>query len=311
MHRGQPTAAGRGRRNAVAVANNLRFGRAAEACFVGQPTLSAQIRKLEDELGVTLFERTKRNVRITPVGAEIVAQARTLLAAADLIEETAKASLDPLSGPLRLGMIPTIGPYLTPTLLPSLRHGLPKIELGLSEDLTEVLERQLLDGRIDAAIIATDNTDRRLSEIMLFDEPFWIALPRDHPLAARDEVALKDIAAEELLLLEDGHCLSEQVASFCAEAFRTGPRISTQHTSLMTILALVGAGAGVTLVPALSLRGSWVTDSGIAVRKEKSRKAHRAVRVAFRTSFPRCPMLEKLADIVCACVPDTVSPARR
>ena len=122
---------------------------------------------------------------------------------------------------------------------------------------------------------------------------------------------MKEIAAEELLLLEDGHCLSEQVASFCAEAFRSGPRISAQHTSLMTILALVGAGAGVTLVPALSLRGSWVTDSGIAVRKEKSRKAHRAVRVAFRTSFPRRPLLEKLADIVCASVPDTVSPARR
>ena len=259
---------------------------------------------------MTLFERTKRSVRITLVGAEIVAQARTLLAA-DLIEETAKARLDPLSGPLRLGMIPTIGPYLTPTLLPSLRHGLPKVELDLSEDLTEVLERQLLGGRIDAAIIATDNTDRRLSEIMLFDEPFWIALPRDHRLAARDEVALKDIAAEELLLLEDGHCLSEQVVSFCAEAFRTGPRISTQHTSLMTILALVGAGAGVTLVPALSLRGSWVTDSGIAVLKEKSRKVHRAVRIAFRTPFPRRLLLEKLGDIVCASVPDTVSPARR
>ena len=162
---------------AVAVADNRHFGRAAEACFVGQPTLSAQIRKLEDELGVTLFEHTKRSVRITPVGAEIVAQARTVLAAADLIEETAKASLDPLSGPLRLGMIPTIGPYLTPILLPSLRHGRPKVELGLSEDMTEVLEHQLLDGRIDAAIIATDITDRRLSEIMLFDEPFGSPCP--------------------------------------------------------------------------------------------------------------------------------------
>ena len=296
---------------AVAVAEHGHFGRAAKACFVGQPTLSAQIRKLEDELGITLFERTKRSVRITPIGGEIVAQARTLLAAADLIVETAKASLDPLSGPLRLGMITTIGPYLTPTLLPSLRHGLPKVDLGLSEDTTETLERQLLDGRIDAAIIATDATDHRLSEIMLFDEPFWIALPHNHALANRDEVALKDIAAEELLLLEDGHCLSDQVISFCAEVFRTDPKVSTQHTSLMTILALVGAGAGVTLVPALSLRGSWVTDSGIVMRKEAARKAQRAVRVAFRTSFPRRPLLEKLADIVCASVPDTVSPARR
>ncbi|NKB60323.1 MAG: LysR family transcriptional regulator [Alphaproteobacteria bacterium] len=295
----------------VAVAEYGHFGRAVEACLIGQPTLSAQIRKLEDELGITLFERTKRSVRITPIGEEIVAQARTLLAAADLITETAKASLDPLSGPLRLGMIPTIGPYLTPTLLPSLRHGLPKVELGLSEDTTEILERQLLDGQIDAAITATDVTDRRLSEIALFDEPFWIALPRDHALAAQDEVALRDIASEELLLLEDGHCLSDQVVSFCADAFRTGPKVSTQHTSLMTILALVGAGAGVTLVPALSLRGSWVTDSGIVMRKEKSRKARRAVRIAFRNSYPRRQLLEKLADIVAASVPDTVSPVRR
>lgn len=295
----------------VAVAEHGHFGRAAEACLVGQPTLSAQIRKLEDELGVTLFERTKRSVRITPIGEEIVAQAQTLLAAADLIAETAKASLDPLSGPLRLGMIPTIGPYLTPTLLPSLRYGLPKVELRLSEDTTEILERQLLDGQIDAAITATDVTDRRLSEIALFNEPFWIALPRDHALSARDEVALKDIASEELLLLEDGHCLSDQVVSFCADAFRSGPKVSTQHTSLMTILALVGAGAGVTLVPALSLRGSWVTDSGIVMRKEKSRKAHRAVRIAFRATFPRRPLLEKLADIVGASVPDTVSPVKR
>jgi LysR family hydrogen peroxide-inducible transcriptional activator len=295
----------------VAVADLSHFGRAAAACFVGQPTLSAQIRKLEQELGVTLFERTKRSVRVTPIGEEIVAQARTLLATADLILGTAQASLDPLSGPLRLGMIPTIGPYLTPTLLPSLRHGLPNVQLGLSEDTTEILERQLLDGQIDAAIIATDVSDRRLSEIMLFDEPFWIALPRAHALSAQDEVALKDIAAEELLLLEDGHCLSDQVVSFCANSFRTGPKISTQHTSLMTILALVGAGAGVTLVPSLSLRGSWVTDSGIVMRKEKSRKALRTVRIAFRATYPRRPMLEKLADIVGASVPDTVSPVRR
>jgi LysR family hydrogen peroxide-inducible transcriptional activator len=296
---------------AVAVADHGHFGRAAEACFVGQPTLSAQLRKLEDELGVTLFERTKRSVAITPIGTEIVAHARSLLGMAALIEETAEASRDPLSGPLRLGMIPTIGPYLTPTLLPSLRHGLPKVALDLSEDMTEVLERRLLDGEIDAAILATEVADRRLTDIKLFDEPFWIALPGGHPLAVLDDVALKDIAAEELLLLEEGHCLSDQVVSFCAAAFRTGPKVSTQHTSLMTILALVGAGAGVTLVPALSLAGSWVTDSGIALRKEKARKAYRTVRVAFRASFPRRPLLEKFADIVCASLPDTVSPVRR
>jgi len=296
---------------AVAVADHGHFGRAAESCFVGQPTLSAQLRKLEGELGVTLFERTKRSVRITPIGETIVAQARAVLDAAALIEETAKASLDPLSGPLRLGMIPTIGPYLTPTLLPSLRHGLPKMALSLAEDTTEILERRLLEGEIDAAIIATDVSDRRLSEIALFEEPFWIALPRTHPLATRDELSLADIEAEELLLLEDGHCLSDQVVSFCSSAFKGNPKVSTQHTSLMTILALVGSGAGLTLVPALSLGGSWVTDSGIVMRKEKTRQVGRSVRVAFRSSFPRRPLLEKLADIVAASLPDTVMPVRR
>ena len=296
---------------AVVLADTRHFGRAAAACFVGQPTLSAQIRKLEEHLGVTLFERTKRSVAITPIGEEIVGQARVLLDQAARIEETAQASRDPLSGPLRLGMIPTIGPYLTPTLLPSLRHGLPNVALNLSEDTTKVLERRLLDGEIDAAILATEVADRRLSDIKLFDEPFWIALPRDHPLAAQDDVALRDVETEELLLLEEGHCLADQVVAFCTDAFRTGPKVSTQHTSLMTILALVGSGAGVTLVPALSLGGSWVTDSGIALRKETAGKAYRSVRVAFRTSFPRRPLLEKLADIVAASVPDTVSPMRR
>lgn len=296
---------------AVAVADHGHFGRAAAACFVGQPTLSAQLRKLEGELGVTLFERTKRSVRITPIGEEIVAQARDLLAQADRIAQTARASLDPLSGPLRLGMIPTIGPYLTPTLLPALRYGMPKVELNLSEQMTHDLEAQLLDGRIDAAILATDVTDRRLDEIPLFDEPFWIALPQRHRLASREEVALADISAEELLLLEDGHCLSDQVVAFCSRAFRGHPKVSTQHTSLMTILALVGAEAGVTLVPALGLRGSWVTDSGIAMRKEESRQAYRSVRLVFRNTFPRRALMEKLADIVCASVPDTVQPARR
>lgn len=295
----------------VALAEYTHFGRAAEACYVGQPTLSAQIRKLEEELGVALFERTKRSVRITPIGETIVAQARVLLDQAALIEETARASRDPLSGPLRLGMIPTIGPHLTPTLLPSLRYGLPDVTLELSEDTTEVLERRLLDGEIDAAILATDVTDRRLDEIALFDEPFWIALPSGHALAAQDAVALKDIAPEELLVLEEGHCLADQVVAFCSAASRTDPKVNTQHTSLMTIVALVGSGAGVTLVPALSLGGSWVTDSGVALRKEKAGKAFRSVRVAFRNTFPRRPLLEKFADIVAASVPDTVSPARR
>jgi len=295
----------------VAVADHCHFGQAADACHVGQPTLSAQIRKLEEQLGATLFERTKRSVRVTPLGEEIVVKARALIALANEIEETAKARRNPLSGPLQLGMIPTLGPYLTPILLPSLRHGLPEVQLSLAETVTEQLEARLLTGELDAAILATAPGDARLAEIPLFEEPFWIALPKGHDLQDREEIALSDLESEEILLLEDGHCLSDQVLSFCGQAFSRSPRVSTRHTSLMTIVALVGAGVGVTLVPALSLGGSWVTDSGVILRKETSRTASRAVRLVFRASFPRRQLIDKLADILCAIVPDTVSPARR
>ena len=298
-------------RYAVAVAELGHFGRAASACHVSQPALSGQIRKLEDHLGLVLFERTKRSVRITPGGEEIVGHAKRLLETADLIEETAKAHLDPLSGPLRLGMIPTIGPYLTPRLMPSIARGLPRIGLRLFEDLTAVLEAELVHGKLDAAILATPVDDARLCEIALYDEPFWIALPSAHPLAQHDEVDLADVGLEELLLLADGHCLRDQIISLCSEALPREPNVSTQHTSLATILALVGAGAGVTLVPATSLAGGWVTDSGIALRREKSRTAVRAVRLAYRRTFPRRLALERLADIACATLPDTVNRERR
>ena len=296
---------------AVAVAELGHFGRAASACHVSQPALSGQVRKLEDHLGIALFERTKRTVRITPAGEEVIAHARALLELVDLIEETAKARVDPLSGPLRLGMIPTIGPYLTPVLLPSVARDLPNIKLELLEEMTEVLEGALIDGRIDAAILATPIRDPRLAEIALYDEPFWVALPHRHPLAQEEEIDVSDVGLDEFLLLADGHCLRDQVLSFCSEVMRNEPTVSTQHTSLTTVLALVGAGAGVTLVPAMSLAGAWVTDSGIALRREKSRTASRSVRLAFRKSFPRRAALEKLADIVCAILPDTVYPERR
>jgi LysR family hydrogen peroxide-inducible transcriptional activator len=296
---------------ALMVAELGHFSRAAEACHVSQPALSGQIQKLEQHLGVTLFERTKRKVRITPVGEDILRHARDILALVTVIEETASARKDPLSGPLRLGMIPTIAPYLTPLLLPSLRHGLPKMELSLTEGMTHVLEKQLLEGEIDAAVLATRVLEPQLAEIALYTEPFWIALPHGHAMEDQDTVSIFDIQSEDLLLLADGHCLRDQVLSFCERTLVTNPAFNTQNTSLATILALVGAGMGVTLVPAMSLQGSWVTDAGIAVRRETSGQANRSVTLAYRKSFPRRQMLEKLADIVCAILPDTVTPERR
>ena len=295
---------------AVAVAELGHFGRAAAACHVSQPALSGQIRKLEDHLGIALFERTKRSVSVTPAGERILTHARALIGMADLIEETAEALVDPLSGPLRLGTIPTIGPYLTPILLPATARELPKIHMLLCEDFTAHLEAALIEGRIDAAILATPVAHPRIAEIPLYEEPFWVALPNGHRLAVEDEVSVADIGLDEFLLLADGHCLRDQVLSFCSEALPNEPRFSTQHTSLATLLALVGAGAGVTLVPAMSLGGGGVTDSGIALRREKSGKACRSVRLAFRGSFPRRSALLKLADVICAVLPDTVTQAR-
>lgn len=296
---------------AVAVAEYGHFGRAAESCHVSQPALSGQIQKLEEQLGVALFERTKRSVRVTSVGEEILDHARELLKLVKVIEDTAMARKDPYSGTLRLGLIPTIGPYLTPYLLPSIPRSLPDIDLRLSEGMTHVLEQQLLSGEIDAAILATDVTDPHLTTINLYVEPFWVALPHGHPLEDQETVDLADIEAEDLLLLSDGHCLRDQVLNFCERAFSTNPAINTQNTSLPTLLALVGAGAGATLMPALSLHGPWLTDAGIAVRRERTGKASRSINLTYRSAFPRAQLLEKLADLICAMVPDTVIPERR
>lgn len=296
---------------AVAVGDFGHFGQAAEACHVSQPALSGQIQKLERELGVVLFERTNRRVRVTSAGEELLHMAKALLDQAGAIKEKADALKDPLAGRLGLGMIPTIGPYLTPTLLPSVKHHLPRVDLALTESMTQVLERQLLAGDIDAALLATPVTDKRLTATPLYDEPFWIALPHGHRLETEEAIDIADIRTDELLLLADGHCLRDQVLSFCHRTGSATSTITTQDTSLSTILALVGAGAGMTLVPATSLQGSWMTDGGIAVRREASGLAQRSVSLVCRESYPRREILEKLADVICAVVPDTVRPRRR
>ncbi len=295
----------------VAVATRCHFGQAAKDCNVSQPALSGQIKKLEEQLGVTLFERSNRRVQVTRIGEEIVEDARKILKIVDGIEEKASSRTDPLTGKMKLGMIPTIGPYLAPLLLPSVSHGLPKLEIEISENMTSVLESQLLGGKIDVALVATAPENENFEEIPLYQEPFWIALPHGHVLERQEVIDLSDIRSDDLLLLGDGHCLRDQVLALYSQDQEEPPHIATQQTSLTTVLALVGAGAGVTLVPAMSLRGPWVTDSGIAVRKEMSGRAARKVRLLFRKSYPKRAALEKLADIICAILPDTVFPERR
>lgn len=286
----------------VAVSEERHFGRAAVRCHISQPALSGQIRKLEASLGVALFERTNRIVQVTPVGEQIVAQARRLITISDEIVATAQNARDPFSGQFRLGIIPTVGPYLSPLILTEISRGLPNLALTLVEGLTPDLMKRLANGDLDGAILATELEDPHLKEIVLYDEPFWVALSENHLLAAHETVDLGELSPEELLLLADGHCLRDQVVDACQA--KTGiNNANTRETSLETLFALVAAGDGVTLAPALTNRNGSRQSSTIVMRRERSGTAGRTVRLAIRVSYPRAEMADRLASIVRAKVP--------
>jgi LysR family hydrogen peroxide-inducible transcriptional activator len=292
----------------LAVAETRHFGKAAERCFVSQPTLSGQIKKLEEQLGVVIFERTNRSVEVTPIGDEILGHARLLVEQADAIEQVARAHQDPLAGPLRVGAIPTLSPYLMPLLLVPLKERCPQLKLVLFEETTDTLLRRLDQHELDAALLATPTLNPDLTDIPLFDEPFWLAHPRNHPLNEQNEITQDDLESIDLLLLAEGHCLSHQVMEVCklAERPRTGEMADLRAASLETLLQLVSAGFGCTLVPALAVRGSWMTDSGIIARQLDLPDAQRRVSLVFRRSFPRRAALETLAEIALSQLPNTV-----
>ncbi len=292
----------------VAVAENRNFHKAAARCFVSQPTLSSQIKKLEQELGVSLFERNHRSVIITPVGEQILIHARQLLEQADLIQQTAHAHQDPLAGPLRIGAIPTLSPYLMPQTLIAMRQDYPQIRMILSEEVTDRLLARLHAGEIDGALLATPEEARDLEMVNLFEEPFWLAHPRNHPLYYQDEISRGDLEKLDLLLLADEHCLALQVMEVCHYTPRDGHEEITdlRAASLETLLQLVGAGVGCTLVPALALRGAWVTESGVIARKLELPDARRLVRLVFRRHFPRRQVLEVFAEVIRRYLPNTV-----
>lgn len=298
---------------AVAVAETAHFGRAADACHVSQPTLSGQIKKLEESLGVELFERTNRSVRLTPVGERVVAIARTMLRSASEIEQTAKAHRDPARGTLRLGMIPTIAPSLIPLFVPALRQRFPALTLALSEETTDRLLVRLDEGDIDAAVIATAPENTRLETIPLYREPFWFALPKRHPLARTKRTGIdpKEVSGEELLLLTDGHCLRDQALSLCGRA-SAGGQTDTMATSLETLVNLVAAGQGITLVPALSLPLASRCP-GVVLREPRGgagERAERVIRLVHRPGFSHRALLAEIAEVVRGVLPDDVAPVR-
>ena len=293
----------------IAVADQRHFGRAAEVCCVSQPTLSGQVKKLEEQLGVTLFERTRRSVTLTPIGAEIVAQARNVVEQADALLQLAKRHQNPYAGPLRVGAIPTLSPYLMPLILRPLKARYPQMRLVLFEEPTERLLARLKKHEIDAALLATAVDDPELVAEPLFDEPFWLAHPVSDPLYTQDEITREEIENMDLLLLADGHCLADQVMDVCGWEQR--PRDSEmgalRAASLETLLQLVGAGFGSTLVPALATRGSWMTDSGIVARQLDFPDTWRRISMVYRKSFPRKQALGGLAAVILDNLPNTVT----
>ena len=233
----------------VAVADHRHFGRAAEACFVSQPTLSTQIKKLERELGVELFERHPRQVLLTAAGEQVLQHARRAVAEADSIREVARQTRDPETGSLRLGIFPTLGPYLLPHVVPALHRRFPQLELLLVEEKTEVLLQRLHDGVIDVAALALPVDGDHLHSEPLFDEQFVLAVPADHDLAStKRKVNLSVIAGEQLLLLEEGHCLRAQALSVC-HLNGASERRGFRATSLETLRQMVASGGGITLLP--------------------------------------------------------------
>lgn len=277
----------------VAVAEHRHFGRAAETCHVSQPTLSSQIRKLEDELGVTLLERTNKRVDLTPVGAQILAHARASLAEAAQMEEVARAARDPLVGPLKLGVIPTLAPYLMPLILKPLKQACPGLTIELWEDQTRALIENLRNHRLDAALLATPPESPEITEIALFEEPLLAALPLDHRCAGAKKIAEAELT-DELMVLADGHCLANQALAAC-HAKAGGLRSSMQAATLETLVNLVAAGYGATLVPALA--ASSFRHREIVLLPLKGYTA-RTIRLASRPGFPRPQALRALERVI-------------
>ncbi len=293
----------------VTLAETCHFSRAAQRCCISQPTLSGQIKKLEDELGVMIFERNNRSVHLTAIGEHLLVHAQKALEQADAIEQVARAYQDVLAGPLRLGVIPTLSPYLLPLILSPLRTQYPQLRLVLFEELTDTLLQRLRHHQLDALLLATPISDPELQALTLFDEPFWLAHPRGHALDQRTVIRTADLEMADLLLLAEGHCLTDQVMEVChlAERPRDGELADLRAAGLETLLHLVASGFGCTLVPALALDSGWATDPRIRIRALPKIKAERRITLVFRTSFPRIVALHALAQVIGRQLPASVN----
>jgi len=281
----------------VALAEHRHFGRAAEASFVSQPTLSTQIKKLEDELGVPLVERTPRKVLLTEVGRDIAVRARDVLNEIEQIRGVARRTLDPESGTVRLGIFPTLGPYLLPHALPLVRKAFPRLELLLVEDKTEAVLRLLREGKLDAGILALPLHEDSLHSEFLFEEPFLLAVSSEHALAHKHgQLKLGDLSNQNLLLLEDGHCLRDQALEVCHLA-GAGERSGFRATSLETLRQMVAANVGITLLPVMAVQPPVAPVENLHLIEFKGHPPSRRIAMVWRKSSAMDGFLKRLAEI--------------
>jgi LysR family hydrogen peroxide-inducible transcriptional activator len=278
----------------VAVAEHQHFGRAAEACFVSQPTLSTQIKKLEEELGVVLLERTNRQVMLTPVGERIVAQAQRVLREVNQMVHIAEEHRDPYGGDFRLGIIPTVAPYLLPKILGPIHKAFPKLRIQLTEGQTAVITRLLRDGDLDACIMALPVDEEHLEEMPLYSEDFYFAASKHHPKAAKKSVTLDDLEDEQVLLLEDGHCLRDQALDIC-KSHKAVENTNFRATSIETLRQMVAADVGITLMPELAITARTGPVRYLPFRGEHP---HRDVGLCWRTSSTRSGLIEQLGTVL-------------
>ncbi len=299
-------------RYVVALARERHFGRAAEACFVSQPTLSVAIRKLEEEFGVILFERGRTEVTVTPVGERIVEQARRALDEFEGVRRIARQAKDPLSGSLRIGAIYTVGPYLLPRLVPILHRKAPAMPLVIEENYTARLRERLVSGELDAVLVCLPFEEPGVVTLPLYDEPFVVMVPAEHAWAGREAVMAADLSAETVLLLGAGHCFRDQVLAACPScvgppAAEGGLQKAVEGSSLETIRCMVASGMGITVLPCTAASGPGQYAPALTVIRPFVDPPQRRVALAWRVTFPRPQAIEALRQAIRDCALECVT----
>ncbi len=285
----------------VAVSQKNHFGKAAQACFVSQPTLSIAIKKLEEELDVRLFERSSKNeIRITEIGQQVINQAYIVLQEAQILTEIAQQGKDPLSGQFKLGVIYTIGPYLLPNLIPELRKAAPDLKLIIEENFTANLFQSLKQGLLDAIIISYPFDEPGIETTALYEEPFIVAIPRNHEWKDRTEIPPEDLASQDLMLLGSGHCFRDQVIKACPDCMSGNSELTRtlEGGSLETIRHMVAAGTGITVLPRTSILPSQKNESLIDIKPFSKPSPSRIVAIAWRKQYPRKEAVFTIRDTI-------------